>query len=262
MRALFHSLMSEQNPQNISINLREMANRYMGGLQRTFDLAAAVIGSLRCQTERDYDEFARLTRFMPSPGQHAGFDVIRPAAEAWLLRNLLSDSLGMLVPFLEDVRSVAALAEWKAAGSDQNKVQKIIGDDRQAFLRLSLPDKFAHLREKFSVKAENEAFIAGYLKLGQVLAKGGTVGDGDGNDGKDLVVTLTAVQLQPSAPGATQQQGRLVGLPRKFAHGEKVELKKEEVLALFTTISVFVSAIMTSLQQRVQTLLPNEQAAS
>jgi hypothetical protein len=250
--------MSEPAPQNISINLHDLANRYLGGLQRTFDLAAATVGSLRCQTERDYDEFSRLTRFMPSPATHAGFDGIRPQAEAWLLRNLLSDALGSLVPFLEDVRSVAALAEWKAAGSDQAKVAKIVGDDRQAFLRLGLPEKFAHLKEKFSISAANDSFIAGYLKFGQVLAKGGTVGDGDGNEGKDLVITLTAVQLQPAAPGATQQQGRLVGVPRKFAHGEKVELKKEEVLALFTTIAVFITGIMGSLQQRVQTLLPNE----
>ena len=251
--------MSEQTPQNISINLRDMANRYMGGLQRIFDLAASTVGSLRCQTEKDYDEFARLTRFMPAPTQHAGYDVIRPAAESWLLRNLLSESLSSLVPLLEDVRSVAALAEWKAAGSDQAKVNKIIGEDRQAFLRLGLPEKFEHLKNKFSISAPNDAFITGYLKLGQVLAKGGIVGDGDGNDGTDLVVTLTAVQLEPAQAGQTQQQGRLVGVPRKFAHGEKVELKKEEVLALFTTISVFATGMMGALQQRVQTLLPNEE---
>jgi hypothetical protein len=85
-----------QNPttQNVQINLRDMAGRYMGAVQRVFDLAASTIGSLRCQTEKDYDEFASLGRFMPSPQQHANFDTIRPVAEQWLLRLLLSEALG------------------------------------------------------------------------------------------------------------------------------------------------------------------------
>jgi hypothetical protein len=253
--------MSDPTPtsatQNVQINLRDMATRYMGAIQRTFDLASSTIGSLRCQTEKDYDEFSSLGRFMPSPQQHANFDAIRPAAEQWLLRNLLSEGLGILVPFLEDCRSVAALAEWKATGGDQANVQKIVNEDRQAFLRLGLPERIAHLREMFSITSPSENFVAGHLKLGQVLAKGGVVGDGDGTEGSDLVVTLTGVQMQPAQAGAAQQ-GRLVNVPKRFSPGQRVDFKKEEVLALFASIAVFVTTLMGSLQQRVQTLLPNE----
>jgi hypothetical protein len=254
---------STPNPttQNVQINLRDMAGRYMGAVQRIFDLAASTIGSLRCQTEKDYDEFASLGRFMPSPQQHANFDTIRPVSEQWLLRNLLSEALGTLVPFLEDCRSVAALAEWKVTGSDQEKIQKILGEERQSFLRLGLPEKIAHLKEMFSVSSPGEGFLVGHLKLGQVLAKGGVVGDGDGNEGSDLVVTLTGVQLQPAQAGG-QQQGRLVNVPKRFSQGQRVDLKKEEILALFASVAVFVTTLMGSLQQRVQTLLPNEMAAS
>ena len=258
--------MSDPTPtaanQNVQINLRDMANRYMGAVQRTFDLAASTIGSLRCQTEKDYDEFVSLGRFMPAPQQHASFDTIRPTAEQWILRHLLSEALGVLVPFLEDCRSVAALAEWKVTGSDQARIQKILGEDRQSFLRLGLPEKIAHLKEMFSITSPAEGFLVGHLKLGQVLAKGGQVGDGDGNDGKDLVVTLTGVQLQPAQAGQQAAQGRLVNVPKRFAPGQRVEFKKEEVLALFASVAVFVTTLMGSLQQRVQTLLPNELGAT
>jgi len=246
-------------PQNVQINLRDIANRYMAAVQRTFDLAASTMGSLRCQTEKDYDEFVSLGRFMPSPQQHASFDTIRPAAEQWLLRHILSEALGLLVPFLEDCRSVAALAEWKVTGSDPAKVQKILGEERQAFLRLALPEKVSHLKEMFSISSPGENFLLGHLKLGQALAKGGVVGEGDGNDGNDLVVVLTTVQLQPAQPGAQQNvQGRLVNVPKRFSQGQRLEFKKEEVLGLLASVAVFVTTLMGSLQQRVQTLLPNE----
>ena len=253
--------MSDPTPnpanQNVQTNLRDMANRYMGAVQRVFDLAASTIGSLRCQTEKDYDEFISLGRFMPAPQQHASFDAIRPISEQWVLRHLLSEALGTLVPFLEDCRSVGALAEWKVTGSDQQKIQRILGEDRQSFLRLGLPEKITHLKEMFSISSPSEGFLMGHLKLGQVLAKGGVVGEGDGTDGNDLVVTLTGVQLEPAQAGG-QQQGRLVNVPKRFSPGQRVELKKEEILALLASIAVFVTTLMGSLQQRVQTLLPNE----
>lgn len=249
--------------QSVQINLRDMANRYMTALQRTFDLAASSVGALRCQTEKDYEDFSRQARFMPSPQQHADFNTIRTATELWLIRQLLSDSLGMLVPFLEDTRSVAALAHWKADGSlDSTKVQKILNEDRQAFLRLSLPDKAKLLREQFNLSAPNETFIAAYLKLTQALSRGDKLVEADITEGNELVIPLTAVQIEPSQPGQQNQTGRLVTVPKRVAVGQTIEFKKEEIMALFASFSIFVTALMSALQRKVQELLPNENAQS
>jgi hypothetical protein len=248
---------STQPSQTVQINLADLARRYTGTLQRTFDIAAASLGALRTQTEKDYEDVARSLRFMPATEVHADFNTIRPFAENFLTRQLLNEALSTLLPFLEDVRSVAALAKWKSEGAwDQGKVQRILGEDRQAFLRLSFTDKIALLKES-EITAPNSQHIEGYIKFLQCLVRGGTVIEADTTEGNELVVNLTGVQLMPAEQGKPQG-GRLVEIPRKFAVGSKAELKREEVLSLFATLSVFMSGILGSLQAVVQKLLPAE----
>jgi hypothetical protein len=248
--------------QPMQINLRDLANRYMSALQQTFDLASASLGALRCQTEKDYEEFSRQARFMPAPEAHTGFDRIRPITENWLLRSLLNEAFGAIVSLLEDTRSVAALAQWKAeGGTDQAKVQKILGDDRQAFLRLGVIEKVQFLRNESKLNVQNDAFIAPYVNLIQCLSRGGTVIDADATEGKDLVVPLLVVQIEPAQAGQNPT-GRLVTVPRRFASGQNVEFRKDEVLNLFAAFSIFASGLLGSLQAKVQELLPNEASAS
>lgn len=249
-------------PQSVQINLREMGLKYLGTVQRAFDLATATIGSLRCQTERDYDEFARAIRFMPSQQQHLAFDAIRPAAELWLLRQLLGEALGVLVPFLEDIRSVAALAVWKAAGgTDQNGLQQILQGDRQNFVRQPLNEKLSHLKTSYDLSAPNEGALDGFLKLGQALVRGNTVTDADTTETGALVIRLAVVELQAAATEGGAPTGRILEATKRFAVGEKIEFRKEEVLSLFASLSIFVTALMGGLQTFVQKTLPNETAA-
>lgn len=244
--------------QSVQINLRDMATRYMSAIQRIFDLASASVGSLRCQTEKDYEDFSRQARFMPAPETHLPFDRIRPVTESWILRLLLNEAFGAIVPLLEDCRSVVALAQWKATGSgDQKEVQKILSEDRQAFLRLGLVEKIQHLRDQFNLTVPNDGFVAPYIKLTQCLTRGGTVAEADATEGKDLVVPLLAVQID-QAQGGQNPSGRLVTVPKRFATGQNVEFRKEEILNVFAAFSLFASGLLGSLQQRVQSLLPNE----
>jgi hypothetical protein len=244
--------------QQVQISLRDLGLKYLGAVQRCFDLACATIGALRSQTERDYDEFSRSARFMPSQQQRLAFDAVRPVAESWLLKQLLADAIGLMVPLLEDVRSVAELAKWKASGStDQTKVQKILVEERQAFLRLQIEEKLAKLREQFGIEAGNSGFLPGYLKLGAALIRGGTVAQADATAGNELVVKLAMVEIQGSgAEGGGPVTGRMVEAEKKFAVGQRVEFRKEEVLCLFATISVFVTGLLGSLQAFVQKTLP------
>lgn len=244
--------------QSVQINLRDMATRYMTAIQRVFDLASASVGSLRCQTEKDYEEFSRQARFMPAPEAHLPFDRVRSTTESWILRMLLNEAFNTVVPLLEDCRSVVALAQWKASGAaDQKAVQKILNDDRQEFLRIGLLEKIKHLRDAFGLNVPNDNFVAPYIKLIQCLTRGGTVAEADTTEGKDLVVPLLVVQLDPAQAGQNAS-GRLVTVPKRFATGQNVDFRKEEILNIFAAFSVFSTGLLGSLQARVQELLPNE----
>ncbi len=107
--------MSTTAPQQaININLADISNRYNTTVQRLFDIAASAVGGVRTQTEKDYIEFARSAGYLPDGRSHAKHEDMRSTAEQWIVRNILTESLNMLTPLLEDVRSVASLAEFKS----------------------------------------------------------------------------------------------------------------------------------------------------
>jgi hypothetical protein len=136
-------------------------------------------------------------------------------------------------------------------------VQKILGEDRQAYLRLSLVDKIQHLRDKFNLKVPNDTFVAPYVKLTQCLTRGGAVIEADATEGSDLVVPLLMVQIDPAQSGQNAS-GRLVTAQKRFSPGQTVEFRKEEVLNIFAAFSLFTSGLLGTLQAKIQELLPNE----
>lgn len=236
--------------------------KYLGGLQRIFDTTAFLVEGTRQVTERTYDEFSTAVRFMPAQGNHRRFDDAKVESERWLLKNLLQDALGLIVPFLEDVRSVAALARWKAASTnDQAALQRILSDERRAFLSLNLAEKFAHLQNHFSISSPLSSQVQALAKIGTCLAgRGGVVSEKDVTQGGELAVTLVSLQIVPtrtgSETGSEGNQGATMStkvgeLRRAFGIGETIRFDKPDYLNVITTLSLFVSSILKALQEDV-----------
>jgi hypothetical protein len=110
------SELPEEARKMVTISLKDMAQRYLGAIQRSFDVAAVVVQGTREVNERGYDDLIASSRFLPNREQHRSFSEAKAIAERWILRNLLSDAFGAVVPFLEDARTICALDEWKKAG--------------------------------------------------------------------------------------------------------------------------------------------------
>lgn len=252
-------------PVSHTISLNDIGQKYLGALQRIFDTAAFLVEGARQVNERTYDDFSSAVRFLPSQQQHRGFDTAKEESERWLLRNLLSDAFTVTVPFLEDIRSVAALARWKSESpDDQAGVQRILGEDRRAFLALDLAEKFKHLQDVHGLSSQLSPQVQALAKVGTCLtARGGIVSDRDVNDGSQLSFTLIALQLVP------MQQGSVSGgtpdgdggativpqfgeLRRSFNVGQAIKLEKADYLNVITTLSLFVSSMLKSLQAMVK----------
>ncbi len=245
-----------------TISLQDLGMKYLGGLQRIFDTAAFVVEGTRQVTERTYDESSTAVRFMPAQGNHRRFDDAKVEAERWLLKNLLQDALGLVVPFLEDVRSVAALARWKAANTGDNAaLQRILTEERRAFLALNLGEKFTHLQHHFSIASPLAPQVEALAKIGGCLAaRGGVVSERDVTQGGELAVTLVSLQLVPTRAAAEQSASGGSGasitpqigeLRRAFSVGETIRFEKPDYLNVITTISLFVSSILKGLQEDV-----------
>ncbi len=257
-----------KSSQNVTISLSDIAVRYFAALQHVFDIGAFLIEGTRNVSEKGYDDTCRSARFTPLQKVHSGFDKAKGESERWLLRNLLSESIGMMIPFLEDCRSICSIAELQASENmmEPGKVQKIVTQDRRTFLKLDFPGKLGHLDETFGVGSALAPNVIGLIRLGNCLAaRRGVVGKEDLTNETALAFDLVALEAVPAPPDASGQiSNRMLpkfkNIPKSFANGSTVELAHEDHLNAIATISAFVHTVLQSVQRHVEKLQKSKSA--
>lgn len=241
------------------INLAEVVSRYLEGLQRVHDVINYVLAGERLLNEQEYENFSRASRVMPSQATRLDYDKAKDETNNWLLKQTLNETLGLVTLYLDDCRTIASICKWKAdANRSEESLQKILNEERAAFLRLDLPAKVAALKETFGIESSTADHLSSLYKARLSLSNAdGLVADKDATDGK-LTVQLRNVQLvskpaenQPGGVFVTSEVGDTV---RVFKVGEKVKLGKQEHLACILTSAFFVTTLAQSLRDFAQKL--------
>src|ERR1700736_1173610 len=89
-----------------TISLNDVADRYLDHYQKLFDLLIFSLSSFRKASEQDYDEFANQLVIMPKNKARLSFEKAKDATEGWVLKHILSEALGSVVPLMEDSRTI------------------------------------------------------------------------------------------------------------------------------------------------------------
>jgi hypothetical protein len=239
---------TEKSAQTITISLKDMAQRYLGAMQRTFDIASVVVQGTREVNERGYDDLTSAARFLPAQNQRRNFATAKPLAERWVLRNLIADAFGSLVPFMEDARTICALHEWKKAGSDQAALQPIFQQQRAEFVRKDTAARLAHLKEKHALEPQLGAHITSIEALAACLVRNDGVVP---KDGQPLTVQLVSLDLVAAPNAEKKVQPQLGESKREFAPGAEVAFEKVEYMNVLATIALFMNATMRQLQEKL-----------
>jgi len=245
---------TQNQPTRISIG--DVATRYLDSLQRIFDIVNFCMASSRKISEQDYDEFSHKLQIMPRQEARMDFEKAKDATEQWCLRNSLGDAVSLIVPLMEDCRTISALCDYKVSGkNDAALIQKIVNDERQVFFQLPVPEKFSLLKDKYSIETPVREHIEGLLSAARCLLwKQGIVSQEDvGPDGK-LHLKIRSIQLVQvgNAQDTLSLARRMADSERAFAVGEKVELNKAEHLGSIITVGIFISSLLQGLQAYAQ----------
>ena len=246
-------------PQAININLSEISTRYNTAIQRLFDIATSTVAGVRGLEEKGYVEFGKTAGFYPNGSTHAKYEQARPVAEQWLVRSIVTEGLNMLTPLLEDIRSVAALAKWKAtdeANGDGPRV--ILGADREASLKKPLGERIKFLLDEYSVFSFVEAILPGLFQLNNILGQhDGKVPKEMLNGAGEWVMGLVTLEVD-KGDGKSQPTAKLARTDRRFALGSVVSLPKEDVLLAVGSIGFYTSTLLNSLHEYVKKTIPGQ----
>ncbi len=242
------------NPKNsppagsTTINLSDIADRYLDVYQRLFDIAGFLGTAAGQAGEEPFKSFRQTHTIMPKAEGRMEFASAKQAASHWLARSILSEALSTITPLLEDSRMVLALCDYKAAGkTDEDKIKRITGKDRQEFMSLEIPDKLNLLKDKFKIDPEHAPHLIALSGITRDLIMS------DGRATRNHVLKISALTLSP-APAVTPSEppvgksGQLINHERTINSGSMIELSQEELVGCLVTIASFLATLMEQVQ--------------
>ena len=225
-----------------TISLNDIGMRYIGALQHLSDLMVLIWAGARAVDEQSYEETFRSVAGLPSTQFRLPLETAREEAARWCFKNSLGEVLGLCQVFLGDIRRVCGLVDFniakaKASGNLAALAAEVNADTGP----LDIPTRLAHLKSRYALALPLEAEMLSLVVLHHCfLQTSGTVPKG-------AALTLQLKSVQPPAEGGTEP--RLADFSRTWKEGERIAVSREEHAAIFTTTSLFLSAMLTAVQE-------------
>ena len=243
---------------NQTISLADLANRYLDALQRTHDVVSYSLASFRKTNEADYDEFSRQFQLMPRQEARLDFEKAKEATQRWVLRTSLADALSLVVPLMEDCRTLAEVCAGKAAGkNDPADLQRITNEARTEFLKLPVTAKFDYLAEKYGMVCEVREHILELMDISRCLTlRDGLVTTDFAPEGGALKVKIRGVQITQapseaagqSRPGVLSLMRTVADTEKVFPVGERISFTKADHIGSLLTIGIALTNFLQGLQ--------------
>ena len=245
---------AEPNPnggQPQQVNLQQIAQQFMSGLQRHFDMLAFNLASREAVQEDAYNKRVNAPRIMPAAPRHQNFEQMQAYARDLLVRQVIGDSLNLTVTAMNNAHFFLALVKATNANKDVSpEAQKIAQASQQSFVPAQLDAKFNRLEKDYGIMCELEDSITSFGFAMQVLLQQGGIVKAPQLDGQgELVVELKSVEIVGSGNGHDKPQGKLVELRKVFREGEAVVFSDVELQLVLVTIASFADSLFKSVAE-------------
>jgi hypothetical protein len=231
------------------LNLQKMANQFMAGVQRHFDMLAFNLACRETASEAAYNAHVRSAGIMPVPQIHQNFEQMQAHARDLLLRQVINDSLNLTLTCLNNTHLFLALIkERKRSGSGDltPEQQQNAQQAQQAFVKMPLEKKFDQLETQYGILCELEdSMISLAYCLQALMTQGGTVKPPQLDEQQRLQVELvTAANSLQSVHNL--QPGNIQMETRAFREGERVSFSDSELLSIVLTVGVLAQQLFKS----------------
>ena len=243
---LENSQPNQGQPQHI--NLQQLAQQFMAGLQRHFDMLAFNMVARESVQEDAYNSRVNVPRLMPAAKHHQNFEQMQAYARDLLVRQVINDSLNLAVTGMNNAHFFLALVKITKANSnvspeEQQQAQKA----QQTFVPSQLDEKFNKLEKDFDIVCELEDSIITLNYIIQALMhQGGLVKEPQVDENGELVLELKAVKVLTRDATAEKPKGKLVDQRRIFKEGDTLTFTDLELQLILITVASFADSLFKS----------------
>lgn len=231
------------------LNLQQMVNQFMTGLQRHFDMLAYTLASRETASQASYLKRVRDVAIMPVPQLHQNFEQIEAHARDLLLRQVINDAMNLSITALNNSHLFLALLKEKKSsetGDLGQEEQKRAQSAQQAFLKAKVEKKFELLEEHYGILCELEDSIIGLAYcLQALLTQDGIPREAQLDDSGLLKVELVAA-APTIEPVPNLHPNNLRNVVRSFEEGQIIDFSDLDMQNIVLTIGVFAQHLFAS----------------
>jgi hypothetical protein len=230
------------------VNLQQIAQQFMAGLQRHFDMLAFNLAAREGVQEELYNARVNAPRIMPAAPHHQNFEQMQAYARDLLVRQVIGDCMNLAVTGMNNAHFFLALVKATKANTqvgpeEQKEAQKL----QQAFVPAQLDEKFNRLEQDYGIMCELEdSIISLGFMMQALMQQGGVVKEPQLDENGELVLELKAVEILNTGDGSTPPQGKLTDQRKVFKEGEVIVLSDVELQLILVTIASFADSLFKS----------------
>lgn len=235
-------------PQSQQVNLQQIAQQFMAGLQRHFDMLAFNLAARKDVVEADYDKFVHAPRIMPAAKAHQNFEQMQAYARDLLMRQVIGDCMNLTVTAMNNAHFFLALVKATKANSQvSQEAQKVAQEAQQGFVAAPLDQKFNRLEQNYGIMCELEDSITSLgFCLQALMHQSGVVKEQQVDQNGELAVELKALKVLSREADSEQVKGKLVDQRKVFKEGSAVVFTDTELQLVLVTIASFADALFKS----------------
>lgn len=230
------------------LNLQQMAEQFIFGLQRHFDMLAFNLASREGATEEAYNAHSEGPRLMPAGQAHQNFEQMQAYSRDLLFAQVVNDAINLAVSCLNNVHLFLALVKAnKESGSLSPEAQQQVQKAQQEFLQAPLDQKFNRLEEGYNVLCSLEDTITSLGFTMQVLMQqGGIVREPQLDGQQEFQIELQRAKAEAAPGDLRQQMGDLETFHKVFREGDKITFSDTDLQSVLLTVAVFVHQLFVS----------------
>ena len=230
------------------INLNQIAQNFMVGLQRHFDLLAFNLAAHDTVPEETYYKRVNAPKVMPSAPHHQNFEQLQAYARDLLVRQIINDSLNLALTAMNNAHFFLALIKVTNADAKVDpEAQKEAHATQQSFIVAKLDEKFNRLEKDYEIMCEMEDSIISLGFILQILVKQNKVVKKEQLDNRGkLVLELKSIENPEGANLEVLSPDKLVDLRKVYREGDIVSFDDVELQLVLVTIALFADSLFKS----------------
>ena len=238
-----NSQSNQGQPQQV--NLQQLAQQFMAGLQRHFDMLAFNMVARESVQEDAYNSRVNKPRVMPAAQHHQNFEQMQAYARDLLVRQVINDCMNLAVTGMNNAHFFLALVKITKANSNvSSEAQQEAQKAQQTFVPSQLDEKFNRLEKDFGILCELEDSIIslGFI-MHALMHQGGAVKEPQVDENGELVLELKAVKVLSRDAAAERPKGKLVDQRRIFREGDMLSFTDLDLQLILITIASFADSL-------------------